>query len=461
MNPEKLYWSLFAFAGLSFLTTLPIQYVGEESIYPLMSYEMWFRGKYLTPVMYGTYYWRPPLYNLMIIPAAQLIGWDHMLVAARLITLTATLLSALLLGWFAKRLTRDATFGIFAALCYLTFGDVLFYGGWLSYSDPVFALFVLSSMIFGWLALAEKRYTWLAVALPALNAAFLSKVLTAYVFYGVAMLVVAYRKRCWAFLFSRRSLILHGLALGFPLLWYSVVPAGDFQSRAMLGDITLKLVPKSAWNYLGQVFTFPLQTLRQFLPAAGVLIYAYWRRRDLGRWRENPDIVTALLIALANYLPYWLSPQSGMRYLMPLYPFAGLGLAYVLFYGAPKVRQWSVKWIAVAIALKFVCGLWFFPYYYERRRGSFNEVARDIVQTVGRHPLYATDVTASGISTVAHIDRLIYPKAPVVWPPERFSSGFVISHEPDQTIGAPCKKYRAGGHTVYLLCRGEACSGRF
>ncbi len=176
--------------------------------------------------MYGMYYWRPPLYNLMIIPVAQLIGWDHMLVAARIVALTATISSALLLAWFVRRLFGDKTFAAFTALIYLTLGDVLFYRGWLCYSEPVFGLFVLMSIVFGWLALAENRYTYLAVAVLAVSAAFLCKALTAYVFYVIAMIVVAYRLRRWAFLYSWKSLLLNGLALTFPLFWYRMVSAG-------------------------------------------------------------------------------------------------------------------------------------------------------------------------------------------------------------------------------------------
>lgn len=450
------YWLLFAFAAFSFLLTLPVRYVGEEAIYPLMSYEMWYRGEYLMPIMYGNYYNRPPLYNLMIIPVAQFIGWDHMLIAARLVTLTATLISSLLLGWFVRRLTGDKIFAAFSALVYLTLGDVFFYGGWLCYSDPVFAMFVLGSMVFGWLALAEKRYAYLAAAVLAVSAAFLSKVLTAYVFYGVAMLIVAYRRRRWTFLFSWKSLLLHGVALILPVLWFRSVPAGDIQSRGMLADITNRLIPQGGWNYLKQVLTFPLQTLEQLLPIAAVTIYAYFLRRDLGKWRKHPDIVTVILIALANYLPYWLSPQSGIRYLTPLFPFAGLILAYLAFYGAPMVREWSVKFITVAIALKFVLGLWGFPFYDKRFRGSF-EAAKDIVCIVGQHHLYATNVAASGLTTVAQIDLLIRPAAPLAWPPAQFNDGFVISYTPDHNIGSLYKKYRIGGNNLYLLCRGAAC----
>lgn len=452
-----VYWLLLALAAFSFLFTLPIRYVGEEAVYPLMSYEMWFRGEYLTPIMYGAYYSRPPLYNLMIIPVAQFIGWDHMLVAARLVTLIATLSTSLLLAWFAKRLTKDKTFAVFTALVYLTLGDVFFYGGWLCYSDPVFAMFVLASMIFGWLALTERRYSYLAVGVAVVSAGFLSKVLTAYVFYGVTMLIIAYRRREWSFLRSWQSLLLHASALIFPLLWFHSVPAGNFQSHGMLADITDKLIPRGGWDYLKQVLIFPLQTVEKLSPIALVLIYAYWRRRKLGKWREAPDIVTVGLIVLVNWLPYWLSPQSGGRYLIPLFPFASLFLAYLAFYGEPRVRESSIKWIAAAIVVKLALGLWGFPFFDKRFRGSY-EAAQDIAHIAVRENVYATDVSASGITTVAQVDLLIYPKPPLLRPPVDFKEGFVISYTPDENIGAVYKKYRIGkNNDLYLLCRGAAC----
>jgi len=453
----RAYWLLCSIASLSFLLTLPVQYIGQESSYPLMSYEMWFYGKYLTPIMYGMYYWRPPLYNLMIIPIAQLIGWDQMLVAARLVALTATISSALLLSWFVRRLFGDKTFAAFTALIYLTLGDVLFYRGWLCYSDPVFGLFVLMSIVLGWLALAENRYTYLAIALLAVSAAFLSKALTAYVFYAIAMIVVAYRQRRWPFMYSWKSLLLHGLALTFPLFWYHMVPAGASQSHGMLADITSKLIQINSGKYLKHVLVYALQTLIMLLPVAGVLLYAFIVRQKLGKWRSHPYIVTVLIIALANYLPYWLSPKSDVRYILPLLPFIGLILAYLIFYGAPRVQQWSVKWIIGAIVLKFAFGLFGFPFFHQESRASFEYVAKDILRSAENYPLYAADMSGPALSVASHIDRLIYPKAPLTWPPANFNDGFVISTWRDQEMGRLVQKYTVGNDEVYLRCKGTAC----
>ena len=425
-----------------------------------MSYEMWFYGKYLTASMYGMYYWRPPLYNLMIIPVAQLIGWDNMLVAARLVTLTATISSALLLAWFVRRLFGDKTFAAFTALIYLTLGDILFYRGWLCYSEPVFGLFVLMSIVFGWLALAENRYTYLAVAVFAVGAAFLSKALTAYVFYVIAMTVIAYRQRRWAFLFSWKSLLLNGLAFTLPLFWYCMVPAGAFQSHAMLADITSKLIPISGGKYLKHVLAYALQTLVMMMPMAGVLLYAFMRRQELGKWSAHPYVLTAMIIALVNYLPYLLSPESDARYIFPLLPFIALTLSYLIFYGAPRVQGWSVQWIIVAIVLKFALGILGFPFFHQQSRASFEPVAEDILRTVGTRQLYVTYVEGGAMSIVAHVDRFIYPKAPLIYPPSQFNDGFVISLPRDQNMGILVKKYSVGREEVYLRCKGTACIPR-
>src|SRR5689334_11464268 len=85
------YGLWFIVALLSLLTTLPLPYVGEESVYTLTSLEMAFNHEWLVPTLYGANYARPPLFNWLIIPLAQFLGWTHVLIASRLVTLGATL----------------------------------------------------------------------------------------------------------------------------------------------------------------------------------------------------------------------------------------------------------------------------------------------------------------------------------------------------------------------------------
>jgi hypothetical protein len=81
--PTRL-WLLYTLAAASFLTTLHLPYIGEEAVYTITSMEMWTQRDFLVPTLFGSLYGRPPLYNWLIIPLANLFGWDHVLVAARL-----------------------------------------------------------------------------------------------------------------------------------------------------------------------------------------------------------------------------------------------------------------------------------------------------------------------------------------------------------------------------------------
>lgn len=158
----SLKW-LFILATASFFLYLFLPYIGEEAVYTISSYEMWYHHHYLFPTTYGLTYWRPSLFNWLIIFFANSIGWQHMLVASRLVTALATISTSFMLMWLANRLFKKPHFSLFAALVYLT-SDVLFYHGWLAYSDPLFAFFVVSAISFLWIANLEQRYVfvWLS-----------------------------------------------------------------------------------------------------------------------------------------------------------------------------------------------------------------------------------------------------------------------------------------------------------
>src|SRR5450759_3186752 len=191
MTRNIRWWYLWAV--LCFIPTLFFYYVGEEAVFTLNSMEMWQRHEFLNTVMYGSLggggNGRPPLFSWLMIPLAQLVGWSHVLVASRIITVCATLGTSLTVAWLAQQLWRDKTIAWMAALLYLVTADVLLYRGWLSYADPLFAMFVVLAIALAWVACLRSSYPLLAGAMLAVFAAFLTKALTAYVFLGVGLLV--------------------------------------------------------------------------------------------------------------------------------------------------------------------------------------------------------------------------------------------------------------------------------
>ena len=101
--------------------------------------------------------------------------------------------------------------------------------------------------------------------------------------------------------------------------------------------------------------------------------------------------------------------------------------------------------------------LWVSPTYLREHRGDYASVAAEIETLTAGSPLYANDVSATGLSVVANLDSRRFPGQPVQWPPADGSSGFVIANEQDASVGNVVRKFPLGGRAVYLLCRGAAC----
>ena len=452
----RTLWTLYAVAAASFLPAIAFYYVGEEAVFPISSLEMWYHGEWVQQLFYGSSLQHNPLFNWMIIPLASLAGWEHVLAVARALTIAATVGTGLVVAWLCRALYRDATFAAFAALAYVTLADVFFYRGWLAYADPLFAFFLLSAMGCLWVACLRRGASLLALAVGALTCAFMTKALTAYVFYGGAALVLLMNREHRAFLLGPASWVIHLVGAALPLAWLYFLPENTGQGGRMFAEILAKLVPANFFDYIVKLVSYPLDTLLRLAPLALVAIYHFWRQRNVTDDHGAHTRVLAAIV-LVNYLPYWLAPQSSMRYLLPLYPLAAIVIARVLWTrgGEAEARRWVIGMIVV----KLVLVLALFPYYQSRYRGeNFAAAARDIVQRTAGHPLYTYNVTASGMSVTAHIDVMRLPSAPITFPPQKWETGYIILHKPDPGLGQVVAEYRFGGNSLYLLCRGAACA---
>src|SRR5678816_234046 len=83
-------------------------------------------------------------------------------------------------------------------------------------------------------------------------------------------------------------------------------------------------------NYLNQLWTFPLETWLRFVPASLLAVYA-WVRRSGSYGNLGAHASTAAWMAFLGWLPYWLWPDTGTRYVMPLYPLAAFVIADALW----------------------------------------------------------------------------------------------------------------------------------
>lgn len=461
---EKQYWLLFAIAALSFIPTLFFYYVGEEAIFPIISQEMWEHGVWLKQVFFGIDIMHNPLFNWLIIPFSALVGWKHVLIVTRVLTILSTLVTALTLAWAAGRLFQDRTYGIFAALGYVTMIDVLLYHGWLGYVDPNYAMFLFGAIATLWVAVREQHFKMLVLSIVLLTCAFLSKALTAYIYYGVALFVLVFEKQQRNFLLHWRTVPVLLLAYAGPLIWYASIPDGIAQGRRMLAEMGNKFEYPPVIEYVGRLIGFPIDVLVSLGPLTLLAIYLLMRKR----YRKEDSATHQLLLysacwmALLNFLPYWISPHGVMRYLMPIFPLVALIATRIIWQAGEQALVLARKWIIAALILKFAAALVLFPYYQERYRGAnYAETARDIVSITEGYPLYSVTPNAHGLSVAGYINHLRYPQPALRWPPVEWHDGFLVAEPEDYAQTGMDKTFKeytlAAGHNLVLLCRGSAC----
>lgn len=454
---ERTLRLLYVLAALSFLPVLHFYYVGEEAIFPISSLEMWREHSWLVQIMYGANLKHNPLFNWLIMLFSDVAGWNHVLAVARALSILATLCSSWVLFWLARRFSGDRPFALFAALTYLTFSDVALYHGWLAYVDPLFAFFVFSSIALLWAASEEASLPLLALSAAALSLAFLSKAFTAYVFYGIAALVLLSQPKCRRFLLSAPALALAGMALAFPLFWLSLLPSQG-QGGRMFAEILAKLAIPGLQAYVVQLASFPLEAMLRMAPVSLIVLYYLLRGRVVKNDADSFHLNTAFWIGLLNLLPYWLSPQSGIRYILPIYPFFALVFAGILWRTDAQALKISLRWIGGFLALKLVLFLFLFPWYQSHYRGeNYLKTAQEIMRETAGFPLYVTDVSSSGLSVAGYLDVLRLPQAPLVFPPAKWDSGYVISYTENPSLGKIYRTFQLGGDRMFLLCRGDAC----
>lgn len=462
-------WVLFSFASLSFFTTLGLPYIGEEAVYTITSLEMWHREDWIRPFLYGTNYGRPPLYNWLIIALTKILGLENILLSSRLIAAFATVATGFLVVWFVNRLLRNPYLAVFAALLYFS-GDLLVWRGWHAYADPLFSLFIFSAVACTWIALNENRGSFLFLSFAALILSFLTKAMTGYVFYfqTVVALLIFHPNRKW--LLKTPSILGHVAVLLFPIFWYWYISEGA-HGGGMIWDITSKYTINNTEHYLHRLMIFPLETLLCTLPGAGLLLFFMLRssaddRKNIVEY-QKPFFTILCWIVILNFLPYWLAPQTRIRYLAPWYPFFAIFLAHSIFQLGNKKIKVTLFWLSLCIFLKYVLSVWAYPYYEDRYGERYAEIAEDILkktQKKSQYPLYTENDSSSGLSITALINIERFPNAPLVRVPRDLKSGFLISGSDQNDIFPKSKKvaeYSIGDKKVYLLCKGKACEKNY
>lgn len=457
--PALWRWLVLA-AALTFVPTLFFPYIGEEAVYTISTLEMWHGHVWSTPLLFGSRYGRPPFLNWVMAPFAMAFGPMHVLVASRLVTALSTLGTALVLHWTARGIGVGARQAWLAVLVFLS-SDALLYHGWLAYADPLLGLLTFSAMACVVLAAKQERVALLWVTAGCVFAAFLTKALTAYVFVGVAWLVVFVRhERARATLLKPAAVLSYLVAAAAPLVWFHFNPAAHAgnESAQMVGDVAQKLLPPSVGAWLKQIVSFPLETFCRFLPISAIAVYAMARGRSTGEAPARAWESTIGWIVFVNFLPYWLAPQSGIRYILPLYPLIAFYLASRLARCDARIEKLAVYSVAGVIVLKCI-GLIVFPLYQAKYRGDAVQVAKELVSLAGSDKVYIDDSTSAGLCIAGPMDSMRWPAAPITHPPAKgVAEGWILTRDANEPNSRIVKTIQLGKERFFFVCVGRTCS---
>ncbi|HEV7223536.1 MAG TPA: glycosyltransferase family 39 protein, partial [Pirellulales bacterium] len=312
---------LVAGAYFSRLGDLTIR--GEETRRARVAIEMLESGDFIVPREQGRLFPdRPPLGNWAIALSMAVFG-SHDVVAVRLPTVLATLLTTILIYGYSR--TFLTAFGALAAgAAYATMGQVLQLG-FLAETEAMLTLCTGASLLVwhaGYLRGWPKLGVWTAgYALAALAA--LAKGPQGPLYFGGAVVVYLMLRRDWRWLFSPAHLA--GIAVFAAIVgaWqvpYSLEVEWDKVLQTWGHTSAARFDYSQPWPVVRHLLSYPWEILGCLLPWSPWLA-AYSNRdfrRSLGPARD-PAIFLAVAILVA-FPTCWLAPQARGRYFMPLYP---------------------------------------------------------------------------------------------------------------------------------------------
>jgi len=444
---------LTVLAALFMLLPLPVmQYVGEEGLMALKSYEMFVRNDWLHPSILGLIWPHSPLWHWPVIAISQVIGWEHVDIAVRLVSVTATWLSAVCAGLTAHWLygKKHIHAGWLAALVYLSMGEVAFWYGWLGYVDATFGLFIFAAIASLWRALADEKLTWFILSLLFISLAFMTKNITAYVLYGAAGLILLWQLKRWHMLKRPLFLIAGMLALTVPVFWQSfIVLAGSNTATTTINDILRNFVGYGLLAFIKHWLSFPPVFLFRALPVSLLLIWLWLRHKH--HFRLDPILKTLSLILLICFLPFWISAGATPRYLVPLYGLVALLLTGLMLQLDQSRLKQAVLIIALIVIAKIPYSLGILPYIKDwRPERDVKIVAHEIIQRTMNAPLRTQNDVATGLAIAAYIDVWRQQRPPIHWYNGKENGVYILAEVETPKFGKLVKSWRLRGDHVYL-----------
>lgn len=347
------YWFLTVCAMVLFLMANQLLAITDtsESNYALTAKEMVLSGNWVSPQIYGHFWYDKPVFYYWELAASfAVFGFNEF--AARFPSAVMGTLSVLLTYWFARRV-YDRHIGMAAAVIYMT----SFEGWFLSkavITDGTLFLFQSAVVAFFYLGYTEnRRWYWFCYVFAAL--AVLTKGPVGLALPGLSALLFLALKRDWKELFHVH--LLAGLAL-FLLLagsWYGtmyVLHGRDFLLNFFgvhnfLRATVSEHPAQNVWYYYILIF------FAGFAPWSFTWPYALWKYRQSRTWSVTKGDNCVLFLAVYGAVVFLFFSLVATKYTTYTYPMVfSLSILTALMY-----RHWHISFTRAAWAAGVVYSL--------------------------------------------------------------------------------------------------------
>jgi hypothetical protein len=453
MISHKTLKLLVLCAAVAMLLPLPImQYVGEESYYTLGAYEIFVRQEWWHQSIFGMDWPKTPLYNWLIIGVAKIIGWQHLDVAPRIVSVAASWGSAFVVFLMARRFFSSYAHAPWlASLLYLTMGEISFWYGWLGYADATFSFFIFSAMASMWVAIEDESFTYLAGSLILISLAFMVKNISCYVLLGTATLILLHRQHRWYLLRKPWFMLPCLLALTVPWLYQHFALAANTRSNSIVAifDALRNFTGYSLLDYLGHWLTYPILFLTRAFPVTLLIIWFYWREKQ--RYVFDLNLMTLAWILLACLAPFWLSAAGSPRYLIPFYGLLALLLTGLVLQLDSKQTKLVLRAMLFMIIIKIPYSFAILPYIKDwRPERDIKAVVEDILQTTEGKTIRTRDDVATGLSIGVYLDVQLPAEQYIRWYDGKEKQVYILCDTKIPELGKIVKSYRLRGDDVFL-----------
>ncbi len=297
----------------------------DEPRRAIVSLEMIFSGDFLTPTIYGEFYYnKPPLFNWLIIASYKIFG-SYSEWALRVPSVLALLLLTAVIFLINRRFLGFEKAAL-VALAFVTSTRLLFYDSFLGMIDLPFSLLIYPMFMAIFYFGEKKKYLSLFMTSYLLMAlGFLVKGLPAVAFQGLTLFVYFLFfdrfKRLFYWQHFVRGLTAVGLLALYYLAYFNAtgVDPGTIGSVIFSESSKRTIVRFGIEKTLLHLIKFPIDTLANFTPWSLLVVLLFFKkvRKDLFK---NRFIKFNMLCLLANIIIYWTSPEVVPRYLFMMLP---------------------------------------------------------------------------------------------------------------------------------------------